>query len=319
MDQGLLLSCHVSVSCVMSPPPKKMCKGCRSAVVNPLSCASCGVLSHPGCLGRTGHPWKMGTLLDCAESSGAVAPAPMTLAPSVSNDALLSSMEDLLNRQLALFSERLRREQREELMSCRGELMREFKSECNKLIASIGALSGRMDAIEARVNDLSTGAALDSSEVIEAAVVEFQDRKSRENNLVIFNVEESISSAGLDSNAPTVNADLVKVMEILNAVAPNCYDSMRIRRIGKRSTDKARPIIVSLPPDIPARTIIRLKNNYKGVARVSLDYTERQRQHLRALQERLRASNDPSLTIRFMHGTPTIVQRGASSAPKNRA
>ena len=79
-------------------------------------------------------------LLDCAENSGAVAPAPLSSASGASNDALLSSMEDLLSQQLAKFNEQLRREQREELMKCRGELMREFKSECNKLNATIGAL-----------------------------------------------------------------------------------------------------------------------------------------------------------------------------------
>ena len=246
-------------------------------------------------------------LLDCAGNSGAVSPTPLSLAAggvqgcpvssvvAPDNDALLSSMEHLLSRKLTEFCEQLKREQREELQNCRGELMREFKSECNKLSAFIGALSGRVNAIEARINDLGTGASLDNSEVIDAAVAEFQNRKRRENNVLIFNVEDAYSSAATDPNTPTVNADRVKVTEILNAVASNCYDNMGARRFGKRSPDKVRPIIVTLPSDIPARTIIRLRNNYKGVARISMDYTERQRQHLRALQERLRASDDPFL------------------------
>lgn len=193
---------------------KKMCKGCKAVVVNPLSCPSCGVYSHPGCLGRSGHPWKAGMLLDCKEGTGARSPSSGPLSTAVSqeegpdpngstsaNEALLSSMQQLMSTELAKFCDQLRSEYREEPANCRCEMLREVKAECNRLGSSIGALSGRVDAMEARINDLGSGTAATAAgvtDVIEEAVAEVHDRKNRENNLIIFKLEEASTSGATD-------------------------------------------------------------------------------------------------------------------------
>ena len=48
----------------MAPPVKK-CRGCGTAVVNPVTCARCDIVAHPGCLKRTGHPSHDGLFLNC--------------------------------------------------------------------------------------------------------------------------------------------------------------------------------------------------------------------------------------------------------------
>ena len=308
----------------MMSTSKKMCKGCKAVVVNPLSCLSCGVLSHPGCLGRTGHQWKTGMLLDCKEGTNARTPSSGPLITVVyqdggpdpkgstststsDNEALLISMQRLMSTELAKFCDQLRTENREDLANCRSEILREVKWECSRLGSSIVTLSARMDAMEVRVNDLGAGTAVTparDTDLIEAAVAEVHDRKSRENNLIIFKLEEAGTSGATDPGTSTVSVDRVKVAAILNIVSPNCYDNITVRRIGKRSPGKVRPVKVTLPSDLSARSIIRQKSTYKGMERIALDYTEQQRKHLRDLQERVRLAEDPQLTIRFRNGTP---------------
>jgi len=105
----------------------KKCKGCGSSVVNALSCLSCGISSHPGCLSRCNHPWRPGSLIDCSLNDQSNTPRTSL------DDNMLTGFRKLIQEELKNSEERMKRI---------------YENQLSVLKNDIKSLSDRLNAVE---------------------------------------------------------------------------------------------------------------------------------------------------------------------------
>ena len=290
------------------PPAHKKCNGCGSAVVKPVTCSECPVVSHAGpiCLSRSGHPWHNGRLLNCKS------PNPVTL-PDVDPSLSLSALSQPISSPDKDNSDRILRvleNFRQDIMSC-------IRSELADLRGTVGELSERVRLLEERPftgKDHQHPGPGAVGEVIR----EMNDRQFRASNILVFGVHESSNNSQDQSSDQDVNV----VGPILNEILSTNCRIIRTRRIGKPKDSKPRPICVGLVSSEMARSILKNKHRYKGPYKITDDKTPSQRLELDQLRTCLRerqAEGDSNLTIRYIKGAPKIVPSGSTKSlpPKN--
>lgn len=199
----------------------------------------------------------------------------------VTSDQLSSA----LDRQFERFSELFR------------QTADELRSHIVRIDQDIADLNDRV----ARLENSNSDDKLDEINVVSAVCDEMRERNRRALNVIIY---------GLAARDKSTN-DLELVNELLRG-NPNMPLASRAQRIGKPDSSN-RPLKLTFSSHADIKTVFENKqffidNNLK----ISNDRTPREREllvNLRAkLQERIN-NGESSLTIRYIRGTPTIVQK----------
>ena len=85
------------------------CKGCGTRVVNPITCARCGISAHPACLIRTGHPFSDGQFSQCKDNASSNPPSDRGPNSAVLINlielTIARSVENTLSKELAKFQD----------------------------------------------------------------------------------------------------------------------------------------------------------------------------------------------------------------------
>ncbi|KAI4472497.1 hypothetical protein M0802_016766 [Mischocyttarus mexicanus] len=253
------------------------CSGCNFRVAKPIKCSLCGIASHPSCLPRTGHPFNKGKFLSCRVN----VQSPSSNISNLSNSAITSKV--------------IREIIREELKVLRDDI----KAEIRKLELDIIAINDRVSNMEESLicSNNSSNLAVDYNDIVS----EIEERNWRSNNIILFNVDENIAST---SSAPPPS-DEETVNNIIRIIDPSVLPGSRMRRIGRRSSHKSRPICLTLRSKKEVLSILKNKSKYSGPVVISQDRTKGQRDYLRALRSELKAraaDGNLNLTIKYFNG-----------------
>lgn len=286
------------------------CKGCGTRVVNPITCALCGISAHPACLSRTGHPFSGIQFLPCkgdGSSSDRVNP-PSDSGPI--SEALINqieitiarSVENILSKELAKFQD---------------QFWKRYAEDMDKVNSSLRNLTDRVSNLE------NNPAKTDSSSFLvqgqENVIQEIVERERRSVNLVLFNLEEVDCPASTASPAVS-NSDVDLIKNIFNVIYPADYTDIKAVRLGKKSQGRNRPVCVSLKSKSDVTAILKNKSKYGGPVMIAQDRTPKQREHLAELRlelQNLISTGVTDKTIRYINGSPCIVNATPNSREKN--
>ncbi|VEN42330.1 unnamed protein product [Callosobruchus maculatus] len=138
-----------------------------------------------------------------------------------------------------------------------------------------------------------------TSHDMEITVAEVMERQERASNLIIYNVNESVKPTHADRNS-----------EDREAV-----------KLGKNSSNRARPIKVILKTSGEAKQVLRDRNLIKtpGI-KIYGDQTKAQREYFKKIKaelERIVADGDNTKTIRYINNVPTIASKDSFHRTKN--
>lgn len=262
-----------------------LCKGCNTPVAKPVSCRACGVSSHPACLVRacdkTGQNFENGHFIDCRPIS------PTQGETSVNHETLLRSIKTLISDEFAKFREL-------------------YNADMDRINLAISDISGRVATIESKISTMSVPCEEDM-------LIELKEREKRSCNIIVRNMEEPNCSLAADQKA----ADVANVMKILETTHPVEPSQLKVTRLGTKKNDHTRPICVTFPNSETALSVLRNKCKYNGPCILHDDRTPKQRQYLQNLRDELKnleAAGVLNKTIRYVHGTPKIVNKPRQSS-----
>lgn len=158
-----------------------------------------------------------------------------------------------------------------------------------------------------------------SPSVYEKMVTEAMERAKRANNIILRGVPEPQGSI-----QERVSSDEQYVSDVLSTVVGDEPDlkPVKVVRFGRASPGRPRLVKVVFPSSAPCKRILRSKNklstsSFRNVA-IQDDKTPKQLAYLRDLRRELRTrldAGEEDLTIKFVHGVPTII----SDRPKNQS
>lgn len=136
----------------------------------------------------------------------------------------------------------------------------------------------------------------------EELIEEILDRQECAKNIIMFNIPEIVQNTEVnrdDENSVNLNnLDLSKVNNIIDEMFTDDIDSskpsiLKVSRIGRKITDRPRPIKVSFASSGEAIEIIRKKNIYRNESfNISLDKTKKQRHIYNEVRKQLSGSNN---------------------------
>lgn len=150
----------------------------------------------------------------------------------------------------------------------------------------------------------------------EEVINEIAERQRRASNIIVYNINES----SVKNKTARITDECNKIKELLSGIDEVNKNEIRVFRVGKYDSNKARPLKVVLANKEEAMKI--LKNKQKIIAenpniRIYSDQTKKQREYYKATKAKLEAiiaNGDESKTIKFINNIPTIVKK---MQPKN--
>ena len=165
------------------------------------------------------------------------------------------------------------------------QLVSTLQSQNEAILAVVGQLDEKIDK---RVDEKLTKCLIERKE-------ETKEQESRENNIIIYNLPESHDS---DEEA-ALTSDTSQVSDLFTSIGSDLTgqklgDSMSgLRRLGKRSEGKHRPIKISFKDSSHKFTVLRRARNLKGSSKfakigIAEDKTLQQREIERKLREELK-------------------------------
>lgn len=184
-------------------------------------------------------------------------------------------------------------------------IVTENNNDINELKQLILTLQAKIDSLEKSLvaNNKSK---LEQCIEFEDIIKEINDRKYRENNIIIHGLPET----------STPEAELVP--EVISAITPDINkNEFSFKRLGKiNNLNKPRIVKVSFNNSRNVKEIFKnikkLKNNTK-FSKISItnDKTPRQREHLALLKDELKNLNsagEKNYVIKYVSGVPTIIK-----------
>lgn len=146
----------------------------------------------------------------------------------------------------------------------------------------------------------------------EQIIQEFQNRNTREKNIILVGLPEPTSTK-LEERMAKDEADVLNIISTVSADIPN---PIKIFRIGKYDPRKNRSIKVCFDVAGPAKQLLRNKGSLSKEIRMFSDQTPNQINFLKSLQEELKLrerKGEEGLTIKYINGAPKIVQLNAKN------
>ena len=148
---------------------------------------------------------------------------------------------------------------------------------------------------------------------VEAVAKEVQERLDRACNVLFHKLPESLDDGTV--------SDLESVKQIISVFLNNSISVNSVRRLGNRTSQASRPLLVCLSSHNDVIKIIHARAKLPPNITISADKTPRQREHLKMLRGEVDKLNteDPHhpKSIKYVDGTPTIVDKVAEEVPKN--
>ncbi|CAI6357945.1 unnamed protein product [Macrosiphum euphorbiae] len=185
--------------------------------------------------------------------------------------------------------------------------MNDLTSKLDILSSDNESLKLRVSAIEDNLNKTNISNFSSSNNLI----AEMLDIQSRQKNILLFNLSEPTSLSN-DTNVDDLTA-ITKIFEFLGLQ----IEPTSISRLGSRSltASKPRPIKLTLSDQKEVFSIFSAQNKLKTHQawtnlRFSSDRTKAQRDfmiHLRNELLRRRENGEPELIIKYVKGTPAII------------
>lgn len=146
----------------------------------------------------------------------------------------------------------------------------------------------------------------------EQIIREIQDRKKRENNIILLGIPEQTSY----SVEQRVLKDESEVLYIISQISKDIPKPVKIFRIGKFIPGKMRGLKVCFDKPEPAMQLLRSKDKIASNIKIYSDQTPAQRDYFLKTKNELnnRISNgEKDITIKYIKGIPSVVK----STPKN--
>ncbi|KAK2575281.1 hypothetical protein KPH14_008133 [Odynerus spinipes] len=303
----------------------QVCKGCLTKVAKPVSCGVCGIVSHPGCVQRTGHPSTKGKFLDCVPCD----------ASQASNSPTIYPVLDSRDRAMLDHFRQICREELDNILTAKLQTFeRHFSEVIEGVKSELTDISVRVCTLETKIGSLSSSSTTSSPLApcnVEDVISELADRDRRSRNIMIFNLEETSSetssatnsnAAAGDNFAANVALDKQLVDSILKQISPTgeVIKINHLSRVGSTQRGRPRPAKVVLDSRAEVMEVLKNTGRYKGPARITEDCTAKQRAYLRSLRtelNHLHETGDVHKTIRFVNGVPRIVNSAYSASRKN--
>lgn len=196
----------------------------------------------------------------------------------------------------------------------------------SELLGTTGLMAVRMGILEGELSAFKSIPQTLSSEVNSQippsnmcdVLTEIEERKMRANNVILFNIPESVS----DLTAINISEDNNKVSTALKNIDISINtQEIKIYRLGaKKVTGKIRPIKLELKDSQLARTILINNKKFKDGIKAGNDQTLQQRRQLITLREELesrRNNGETNLTIKYVNSSPKIIEMQPNGVPKN--
>ena len=265
-------------------PDNKCSGGCGSSVTSLSTCKRCQEYLHPGCAPR--HRCQSPSMDTNPDSLMQII---KQLQSSVDNMACeLKELRKNYGELKTLFSD-----------------MKTLKEDNVVLKQQIAALHDRVTTLESTPSN-----SMDNNNAMNTLANEINDRKSRENNIILFNVPESTCP----TRADTYSDDLQNVRLKLNNIKPN-ITVIKTIRLGIKS-DNPRPVKVILECSADAKYVLKNRNKLPH-NRTKSDDTPLQQAYLKKIRDELNErikNGEVDLTLKYINSTPKIVNK-----PKNHA
>lgn len=194
-----------------------------------------------------------------------------------------------------------------------------IKTHVSQLENKISVGENKIKSLESELNNLKLASPTGSSSqaknqplMNEKLIREVQDRKERENNILVVGVPEQTSSIAEER----ISKDEAEVMNITNSVSNQIPKPTKIIRIGKYNAGKNRRIKVCYDTPTPVKQLLRNRDKLPVNIKMFSDQTPAQQKYLQDLKEELvrrQNSGESELTIKYLNGTPSII----NTTPKN--
>lgn len=291
----------------MAPSPKNsvpknlICKQCDKALTTTsrnIPCPKCSAPYHTACA-KLQQTLQNGGFSKCCESS------------NNNKSTMISTNQSSLQNNSNVSVDMLRNLMRDVIKETNEELFSRVKAEISIVSDSVVALQHQLGEVnnavenhETRLNILEKSANANTAfKELESIHREVSERMHRAKNVIIFNVPEK---GGSHDDLTFINQEMSSFQEPLSARS--------IYRLGKSgSNSQPRPLKVSFDSENDARSLLRNKrflstHNFRARS----DQTLSQRTYLRDLQAQLddrKKQGENNLTIKYIAGTPTIVQQ----------
>lgn len=191
-----------------------------------------------------------------------------------------------------------------------------IKTQLTQLETKINNGEKKIDLLETDLNKLKISPASETQNkqicTNEQIIREVQERKKRENNIIIMGIAENDSSNIQERHIQDEN----QVLQIISQIITNIPKPAKIFRIGKYSPGKSRKIKVCF--DKPDTALLLLKSREKLPSNIKIfsDQTPAQLKYYLHIKEVLNhriANGETDIKIKYVNGTPTIIK----TLPKN--
>lgn len=173
-------------------------------------------------------------------------------------------------------------------------------------------LTEQLLALRKELNEVKTklSNSNDANEVTENSekiITEIFERQKHANNIILYNLEESLEPEYETKKMQDKNKIEDIVEDIIGLKLP-----LKAFRLGARKNDKPRPIKIILPSHADAINVLKNKRNLKDGLKVSSDSTPMQREYYHKIRAELNArtnNGEKDLIIRYKNGLPRIAQK----------
>lgn len=190
------------------------------------------------------------------------------------------------------------------------ELARAFKEHFHicmqSFVDDIVNIKSQISKLDDAINNLSSNSQMDAN-----IAAEMEERQQRSLNVMVYNVPES---------SGTIEEKIKKDLTAIKSATNIDFSPHKIIRLGKMS-DKPRPIKLLFKDRESAITLLKASRTVDtGPIKFASDRTKLQRDHLFKVKQDLenrKANGEQNLTIKYVHGNPSIVSSAERKYPKN--
>lgn len=144
--------------------------------------------------------------------------------------------------------------------------------------------------------------------VNEQIIRELQDRKKRQNNIIIVGIPEQSSTITQER----IHQDEADFLNITSKLSENIPNPNKVYRIGKYNAGKTRRIKVCYDKPEPVMQLLRNKEKLPDGIKIFSDQTPAQQKYFLAIRDELTRrieSGERDLTIKYINGVPTIIKQ----------
>ncbi|CAH2088257.1 unnamed protein product [Euphydryas editha] len=231
----------------------------------------------------------------------------------------LSRMNTLLEN-FVLSQEKLMNDMRENIATLSGEIKEikastsgimkdqvSIKNCISDLSSKISTHETRLISIESDLNTYNTTSEPNKLKQNEEIIHELQERKKRENNIILVGVSEQWNT----STKERIERDEAEVLNTISLITKDIPKPVKIFRIGKYNAEKNRKLKVCFDKREPVVLLLRNKDKLPHNIRIFSDQTPAQQKYFLAIKDELtkrKNNGEDDITIKYINGIPKIVK-----------